>query len=521
MGVVDDTAILTQVLLGWTMAASFVAVLMVHRTALLGFTVFAAFGIVTASHSALLWSSLFGLDYSWVSPEHLVVFNYVSIGMILFAAGVFVAWKPLRISAAYDPSGQKNPISGDRAPSWLTPQFVLLCMFVGAAGYILTPITSGIPTVHAIWTIFFDWLNVGILIAGFYSAVTGRYKVVTISILIFLPLGLLRTVSDGHAGALGSFLVQFGLVFLLARRVKVWQLALLGLLFLSLGPVASAWFRVRGFVRSGSIQGNPIQRMLTFAELFSMYYEPFNIDPHGLRDVLFLRIDFSRIYAAQVEHQPNVEPYAHGKTFFENILIILVPRILWPDKPVHFGGTAFVGRFTGMYQEDNEGLSVGTPVNLEFYANFGPWGAMLLLGVYGYCCARLELSLFDKNFRDLPKLMRRFVYTMVLCTTGSGLAMTVMKLIPGLVGVWLAGRVIENLRKSMRFNKDFLTPLDPKKKLVRTIVTGEAMVPATAGIDKVSVDAFRQAPDLRPTQTLPVRRTAPYGFRRWEGPGGK
>lgn len=518
MDVVDNNAILLQVLLGWTVAVAFVAILVVHRTALLGFTVWAAFNILATSHSGLLWSSLWGLDYAWVDGSRLVVFQYVGFGMLLYAVGVYIAWKPIRQAAAADPSGQKNPISGACAPPWLTPQFVLLCMCIGAAGYLLTPITSMIPTVHAIWTIFFQWLNVGILIAGFYSGATRRYKVVLIALAVFIPLALIAIVSSGHAGALGLFAVQFGLVFWMARKVRVQHLILIAVLFLALGPVASAWFKVRGFIREGSIQGNMIQRVLTFVDLFKMYYEPFRIDPYELREVLFLRIDMTQIYAAQVRWQPDNEPYAYGKTFTENILVILVPRILWPDKPVRFGGTDFVSRFTGMYREDEEGhLSVGTAINLEFYANFGPWGAAILLGLYGYLCARLEVALFRREFRDLTKLLRQFVYCMITYSTGTGIALAVMRLIPGLVGIWLASKVIENLRKTMRFNKDFLTPLDPKRKLVKTIVTGEAMLPAVAGAGAGNGGKAGGGP--RPTFSVPKARE--FGFRRWEGPGGK
>lgn len=523
METVDNNAILVQVLIGWTVVACMTGVLMARRTALLGFTLFAAFTILSASHSALLWTSLFGLDYQWVTPAHLKVFNYVGIGMVLFSFGILIAWKPLRISAKADPSGEGNPISGERAPAWLTPQFVLLCMCIGAAGYLLTPITSLIPTVHAIWTIFFDWLNAGILIAGFYSGVTRRYKVVLFAFGVFFPLALVRVVSSGHAGALGLFLVQFGVVFLIARKVRLGQLAVLAVLLMSLGPIARTWFRTRGFIREGALQGNLFQRVLTYGDLFRMYYEPFNFDPYDLREVLFLRIDMTQIFAAQVNYQPMNQPYAYGKTFTENILIMLVPRIIWKDKPVRFGGAEFVGRFTGMYKEDAEGsVSVGTPVNLEFYANFGPWGAMILLGVYGYCCARLELSLFNKNFRDLPKLLRQFVYTMVFCTMGTGMAMTIMKLLPGLVGVWVAGKVIEYLRRTMRFQKDFLTPLDPKKKAFRLVVTGELHgqipAPAMAGGARSKMAPAAPKPTRIIDRTLPVREVPPYGFRPWHDP---
>lgn len=519
MDAVDGQAILNQVVLGWVAVGLFVAVLVMHRTALLGFTIFAAFNLAVASHSALLWSSLMGLDYAWVSPEQLAVFNYTGWGLVLFAVGVFIAWKPLRLSAASDPSGQNNPISGYRAPPWLTPQFVLLCMCIGAAGYVLTPITRFIPTVHAIWSIFFEWLNVGIIISGFYSGVTRRYKVVLLSLAVFFPLALVRVVGDGHVGALGLFVIHFGLVFLLARKVRLPHLALLGLFTVALGPVASTWFQIRGFVRQGAIQGNAVQRVMTLVDLFLIYYQPFDIDGYRMREVLFLRFDMGEIYSAQVRTQPESVPFQYGRTVSENLLVTLVPRILWPDKPVRVGGTAFVSKFTGMYEEGEEGaVSVGMPINFEFFANFGPLGAAVLTGLYGYLCARLELNIFRRDFRDLPKLLRAFVYMMICCTAGGNVTISVfMRAIPGLLGIWVAGRVIETLRKTMRFNKDFLTPLDPKKKLSRVIVTGEAMVPAVAGVGAGNGGKSGGRP--RPTFAVPKARE--FGFRRWEGPGGK
>lgn len=516
-----DDSIAVQVVIGWVMVALFVAIVMVHRTGLLGFTLFAAFTIVSASHSALLWSSLTGLDYAWVTPPHLVVFNYCGIGMIFFGIGVFVAWTPLRRELKAYHVDESTAITGRFVPSWLTPQFVLLCMWIGAAGYVLTPVTSFIPTVHAIWSIFFDWLEVGILIACLYAVLTRRYKVMVVSLVVFFPLSLIRVVSDGHAGALGLFILHIGMVYLLARRVKLWQLGAIAGLALMLAPVASTWFRIREFIRQGHIQGNPIQRVLTFAELFSMYYEPFDFDKYKLREVLQLRFDMSDILADQVEQQPVNVPYQHGKTVTDNLLVALVPRILWPDKPVRFGGSEFIQMFTG--REYGETTSVNTPVQLEFYANFGPIGAMILLGLYGYLCARLELSLFSRDFRDLPKLLRRFVYVFVACTTGSQLTLTIMKLIPGLVGIWLAGKVIENLRKTMRLNKDFLTPLDPKKKLGRVIVTGEVhgAAPAIAAAGGTGGVGKSMLTPARPKETLPVRPAPAYGFRPWYGPPGK
>jgi hypothetical protein len=75
----------------------------------------------------------------------------------------------------------------------------------------------------------------------------------------------------------------------------------------------------------------------------------------------------------------NVD-YAKGDTFIEAFLS-LVPRILWPGKPVRAGSPEIVTRFTGMQFGDF--TSVGVGQILEFYINFGRWGVILGLLSYG------------------------------------------------------------------------------------------------------------------------------------------
>src|SRR5262249_3138171 len=81
----------------------------------------------------------------------------------------------------------------------------------------------------------------------------------------------------------------------------------------------------------------------------------------------------ARLESGQVE-------YASGATLGD-MIVALVPRAIWPDKPAVGGGGSVVHDFTGI--EFAEGTSVGAGNVLEFYANFGTWGVIggfLLLG---------------------------------------------------------------------------------------------------------------------------------------------
>src|SRR5205814_7729697 len=84
--------------------------------------------------------------------------------------------------------------------------------------------------------------------------------------------------------------------------------------------------------------------------------------------------------AAAASLESGQVEYASGATL-GNMIVALIPRAIWPDKPAVGGGGSVVADFTGI--EFAEGTSVGAGQVLEFYVNFGTWGVIggfLLLG---------------------------------------------------------------------------------------------------------------------------------------------
>jgi hypothetical protein len=66
--------------------------------------------------------------------------------------------------------------------------------------------------------------------------------------------------------------------------------------------------------------------------------------------------------------------FATGETFWQ-AAIALVPRVIWPDKPIESGSMGLVSHYTGL--EFPENTSVGVGQVLEFYVNFGTIGVVL------------------------------------------------------------------------------------------------------------------------------------------------
>jgi hypothetical protein len=72
--------------------------------------------------------------------------------------------------------------------------------------------------------------------------------------------------------------------------------------------------------------------------------------------------------------------FAEGETF-RQALISVIPRILWPSKPVTAGSPDIVSYFTGV--PFAAGTSVGVGQVMEGYINFGTPGVVILFVIFG------------------------------------------------------------------------------------------------------------------------------------------
>jgi len=80
-----------------------------------------------------------------------------------------------------------------------------------------------------------------------------------------------------------------------------------------------------------------------------------------------------------LEH--GYEEFAKGETLIDAALA-LIPRILWPDKPMVGGSGNLMSRYTG--EQFAVGTSVGITPVIEAYINFGRYGVIsifLFLGI--------------------------------------------------------------------------------------------------------------------------------------------
>jgi hypothetical protein len=83
--------------------------------------------------------------------------------------------------------------------------------------------------------------------------------------------------------------------------------------------------------------------------------------------------------------------YAGGKTIMD-IFPAMVPRIIWPDKPIMMGGTSteYVRKYTGMEIIGNTAVGMGQI--FELYINFGHKGVLIGLFLWGTILGLLDIA---------------------------------------------------------------------------------------------------------------------------------
>jgi hypothetical protein len=193
-------------------------------------------------------------------------------------------------------------------------------------------------------------------------------------------------------------LIFFSLHFRLkAKTTMMVSLIAAVLIFLSLVWI-SIKHEYRDYLNQGTNQQvvlvSPSERLTAFA---GMARELTLSDLATNSKTLFMRIAYVDFFAASMDYVPRVRQHTNGALFWRAMVHILVPRLLYPSKPVLASDSDLTMEFTGLTMAGGDtGTSISLGYVAENYIDFGrylllapifiiglAWGAM-----YSYCIKR-------------------------------------------------------------------------------------------------------------------------------------
>jgi hypothetical protein len=136
-------------------------------------------------------------------------------------------------------------------------------------------------------------------------------------------------------------------------------------------------------IEADTVSASPVDRFTRFAggvtaELPNLFKNPL---PYVQQ--LVERLSYITFFSLVLDHVPDREPYAQGEMLKLAVTNSVVPRYLFPEKPVLLSDSAYTRRFAGV-QVEEEGTSISIGYMAEFYADWGLRG--MWLSIFGYGC---------------------------------------------------------------------------------------------------------------------------------------
>lgn len=322
-------------------------------------------GLAYAASEGEYTGLLTGGDYPAVG------LGLTAVGMWSFVFGLFL----VRTSRMVAPP-QRAP---ERAAG---REFILFCVVAGwIAAFGATPLTA-IPTLGAAIVFGSSIWMLGVIL-GLGQALkraSGSSTAIWLSVLMVYPV---TTLAFGGFLSYGSSAIAIVLSSALARLRRI-GLALIVLpfgLFLGISVFVN-YYDDRDALRDVVWSGAGVdERLDAVARTFSGF-RLFDINDPGHLEALSARLNQNEFVGVAYDRLENGEvEYLRGRSFLEGVISI-VPRAIWPDKPVYGGSPAVVSEMTGLSLSQTTSWGVGNV--MEFYINFGFWSlipAFILLGV--------------------------------------------------------------------------------------------------------------------------------------------
>jgi hypothetical protein len=291
---------------------------------------------------------------------------------------------------------------------------------LGAGSYAIMSMGIGaLPSATAVFSTGQQLVVVGLALCCWQAWRTRSNGTLVLWLGVTLLLPFVTIVTRGFIGygavaALTVFIFISG--FLRPRPVVLAGGILLGYLGLS---VFVTYMRDRQEIRQTVWGGQPMQVRLSQLEATVSRFEWFDLSNADHLHAVDGRLNQSYLAGLAVSRLSAIGGYAGGETFWE-ALLALVPRAIWPDKPVEAGSGLMVSEYTGL--RFASGISVGIGQVMEFYVNFGTLGVVLGFLLMGVLVTTLDLAAAERlAVHDLHGFVLWFLPGISLLQVGGSL----------------------------------------------------------------------------------------------------
>jgi hypothetical protein len=273
---------------------------------------------------------------------------------------------------------------------WYTadPRLPKAYLLIGVVSYVLlSTFLSGLPSMTVVISTGQELYVVGLCLFCWNAIRRKHAGGLLAGLALALMMPLFTIITQGFMGyGAAAALVVFAFVGSFVSRRKMLAVAVLAC-YVGLSAYVT-YMRDREDIRTLVWGGESLEdRLGKIGETASTFewFDPYN--PAHLARVDG-RMNQNFLVGTAVARLSASHDFARGETLWA-ALLALVPRVLWPEKPVHAGSGNLVSRYTGI--RFGQGTSVGVGQVLEFYVNFGTIGVVLGFLVLGIIITTVDV----------------------------------------------------------------------------------------------------------------------------------
>jgi hypothetical protein len=339
---------------------------------------------------ARLMTDLFDYDRDVVT----IGIRLTAIGCVCFVAGVYVARFLNKKKPIYRYVEQR--------------EFWYFCLIGGLVVQFGLSLFSNLPSIRsAVDKGSVLWM-LGALMGLRFALSQGKLKAITTwgAATLIYPVLILLMAGFLSYGSAAMIIVASALVVSVRSRLK---LIIVGSVVVYLGlSVFVNYFAHREEYRQIAWSDAPTgERFDGIVAMFSnfQWFDPTNDTQLSALDKRLNQNYFVGLAAERIEQQ-QVD-YLYGRSIWEGA-VALVPRFLWPDKPVFGGSGTIVADMTGLRLNEETSWGVGNV--MEFQINFGTPGVVIGFLVLGFLIGWMDFKAAAADARgDIGKLILFFL----------------------------------------------------------------------------------------------------------------
>jgi hypothetical protein len=343
-----------------------------------------------------------------------VGFEQTVIGMVAFLCGVMIA----RFTAFAQRPGlrvfveaPRVLLSRDQAAA-VDRRALLYFGLGGIAYFLLLPLLGGVATVTAVIASLGSLIIVGLCLWLWVARETGKFLKFWLTIVLLPVLPAVVVVQSGAIGY-GTYwiLAILSFVFCQSKRRFGYVLIAPAVIYIGLSVFVSymaARNEIRAIVWHSKTEVG--DRILPVEDAILRSLAWFDASNLRQRQLIASRLNqnlFTGVAARRFDS--GQQDYARGATL-GTMMMALIPRAVWPDKPTVGGGGTVVHVFTGI--KFAAGTSVGAGQVFEFYVNFGTLGVIGGFLLLGWLLGRMDLKVIESLYRGDQ---RRFLFWFLIC----------------------------------------------------------------------------------------------------------